>query len=266
MDKTLPAIGFIGCGALSTALITGFCERAADTPYPIIVSNRTPKAAEALAERFPDRVTAAASFQECVDKSDWVVIAVLPEAGESVVRSLTFRPEHKIVNVMFDKTAATVASWMNVPPAKIVYLLPGTFNAFCHGPMILCPPDGEAAEIFGQIGEITPLRDPSETAVYAAVTACFAPLFAVMDEIISWMVGEQGAAPEQAVQYVTGVFTAIAAESMRKDRNGIHTMATVSTPGGINMQALAHLRETGAFSEWRSMLTEILVRTSEDVK
>lgn len=76
--RTLPTIGFIGIGDIASALITGFCERAADVPYPFVVSPRNAQKATRLAEKYPDRVTVAASMQEVVDRSDWVVISVLP--------------------------------------------------------------------------------------------------------------------------------------------------------------------------------------------
>ena len=93
-EHKLPTIGFLGAGAIVTAMVTGFCDRASDTPYPLIVSDMKEEACKKLEDRFPGRVTAAKSLQECVDKSDWVIIAVWPEAGEQVVRSLTFRPDH----------------------------------------------------------------------------------------------------------------------------------------------------------------------------
>lgn len=55
----LPVIGFLGAGAIVNAMVTGFCERAAGTPYPIIVSDMRPEACKALHDRYPDRVKAA---------------------------------------------------------------------------------------------------------------------------------------------------------------------------------------------------------------
>ena len=78
MENKLPTIGFLGSGAITTALVTGLCERAADAPYPLVVSDAKAEACEKLRARFPGRVTAAATLQECVDQSDWIVIAVWP--------------------------------------------------------------------------------------------------------------------------------------------------------------------------------------------
>lgn len=77
----LPTIGFLGAGAIVNATVTGFCQRAGDVPYPLVVSDMRLEACEALRRKFPGRVSAAASLQECVDRSDWVVIAVWPRRG-----------------------------------------------------------------------------------------------------------------------------------------------------------------------------------------
>ena len=37
MVNQLPTIGFLGAGAIVTAMVTGFCERGQDTPYPLTV-------------------------------------------------------------------------------------------------------------------------------------------------------------------------------------------------------------------------------------
>ena len=62
MEHKLPTLGFIGTGTLTTALVTGFCARAADAPYPIVLSPRSRKNAERLKAAYPGRVTVAESM------------------------------------------------------------------------------------------------------------------------------------------------------------------------------------------------------------
>lgn len=264
MSNKLPTIGFLGAGAIVTAMVTGLCERAADTPYPIIVSDMKPEACEKLHSRFPDRVTAASSLQECVDKSDWVVIAVWPQAGEQVVRSLKFRPEHKVINVMFDKSIEEIKTWMNTEVDTMLHMIPGTFLNFYPGPIVQCPPTPEAADIFGRIGKIVNVQSRYQAAVFGSVTALFAPIYAVMDSVIDWAM-EQGVPQEAATTYVTNMFAAVCQESCGKDKAGVHYMATVSTPGGINMQALELLGKAGVFNTFKEILDPIMVRTAGDI-
>lgn len=264
MTNKLPTIGFLGSGAITTAMVTGFCERASDTPYPLIVSDMKDEACEMLAQKFPGRVDAAKSLQECVDKADWIVIAVWPQAGEQVIRSLTFRPGHKIINVMFDKTVEEIKTWMNCEVETMLHMIPGTFLSFYPGPIVQCPPAPEAAEIFGKIGTVVNVESRYQAAVFGAVTGCFAPIFAVMDQLIDWAVSES--VPEAAAtQYVTNMFAAVCQEACGKDREGVHYMATVSTPGGINMQALELIGNAGGFQAWVDAMKPILTRTAVNI-
>lgn len=260
----LPTIGFLGAGAIVNAMVTEFCQRAGDVPYPLVVSDMRLEACEALRRKFPGRVSAAASLQECVDRSDWVVIAVWPQAGEEVVRSLRFRPEQKVINVMFDKTVEEIRTWMNTEVKTMLHMIPGTYLAFYPGPIVQCPAAPEAAEIFGHIGRIVNVESRYQAAVFGSVTGLFAPIFAVMDRVVDWAAA-QGVPVDAAVSYVTGMFAAVCTEACGKDREGVHTMATVSTPGGINMQALELLEKAGAFQAWQETLNPIMARTAAGI-
>ena len=232
MKQNLPVLGFLGSGAITAAMVTGFCRRASDAPYPIVVSDRREAPRRRLAEAFPGRVAAAGSFQECVDRSEWVIIAVLPEAGKEVVESLAFRPDHKVINVMFNKTVEEISTWMDCRVDTMLHMIPGTFLAFYPGPIVQCPPTPAAAEIFGHIGKIVSVESRYQAAVFSAITGCFAPMFAVLDRLIDWAASQE--VPEDAAtEYIANMFAAVTQEACGKDRAEIHTMATVSTPGGI---------------------------------
>ncbi len=55
MENKLPTIGFLGSGAITTAMVTGLCERAAGAPYPLVVSDTKAEACEKLRAKFPGR-------------------------------------------------------------------------------------------------------------------------------------------------------------------------------------------------------------------
>ena len=217
-----------------------------------------PEACEALRNQYPERVSVASSLQECVNQSDWVIIAVWPQAGEEVIRSLQFRPDHKIINVMFDKTVEEIRSWMNTDVSIMLHMIPGTYLSFYPGPIVQCPAIPEAAEIFGHIGRIVNVDSRYQAAVFGSVTGLFAPIFAVMDHVIDWVIA-QGVPADAATTYVTNMFAAVCQEACGMDKEGVHHMATVSTPGGINMQALELLDAAGAFTAWQQTLDPIMV-------
>ena len=263
MKNSLPTLGFIGAGTLTTALVTGFCARAAETPYPIVLSPRSRKNSERLRAAYPGRVTVAESMQEVADRSDWVMLAVLPGAGEEVCRSLRFRPDHKVINFMSDKTLPQIREWIG-DTAVLCHMVPLTFNAFCDGPIVLSPPNGEAAEIFGHIGKVVQLEERYHAAVLAAVTGCVAPFFTLMDTLSQWS-ASQGVPRELAAQYVTSFFGAVCQEAAGLDAEGLHRMAATATPGGINYMVKDLLAQREGFDMWAQAMEPAIQRLAANI-
>lgn len=153
---------------------------------------------------------------------------------------------------------------MNCQVDTMLHMIPGTFLSFHSGPIVQCPPTPEAAEIFGHIGKIINVDSRYHAAVFGAITGCFAPMFAIMDHLIDWAVSE-GVPTETASEYIANLFAAVCQEACGKDRKGIHTMATVSTPGGINLQALDLIGNAGGFQTWVDAMKPILERTTGSI-
>lgn len=263
MKNSLPTLGFIGTGTLTSALVTGFCERAGETPYPIVLSPRSREKADRLKAAYPDRVEVARSMQEVVDRSDWVMLAVLPGAGEEVCRSLRFRPEQKVVNFMSDKALPQIRAWIG-ETAVLVHMVPLTFNAFCDGPIVLSPPQPEAAEIFGHIGRVLQLEERYHAAVLAAVTGCVAPFFTLMDTLSQWSAA-QGVPEDLAARYAAQFFGAVCQEAAELDAAGLHRMASTATPGGINYLVKDFLTQREGFQMWAQAMEPALERLTASI-
>ena len=256
--KKLPTLGFIGTGAITKALVTGLCSRAADVPYPIVISPRNAKNAAQLKADYPDQITIAENNQAIVDTADWVILAVHPNIGEDVCRSLRFRPDHKVINLMFDKSIGQIRDFIGEVDT-ILFMIPLTFNAFTDGPIVLYPANDEAAAIFGHIGRIIFADDPDQALVYDTFSGCVTSLFAVMDSLIHWS-ESKGLSSDDAATYITRFFNAVSLEASGLDRSGIHTMATVSLENGINMQALNQIGHLGGFEAWQGAMENIYIR------
>lgn len=258
--NTTPTLGFIGTGMIAGATIAAFCERGR-RKYPINVANRTPEKARALAEKFPEYVTAKDSFQDCVDDSDVVVLTVLPGAGEEVIKSLTFRPEQTIVSFISTMAKEEIEPLLNCRVREIVHMIPGTFVSVTEGPVIAYPDDSTVTEIFSSIGKIVALNDREKERALMSVTGMFAPVFSVMDTMINWCI-DKGIEKEKAAEYVSNLVRALADEAVMTDADGVHTLATVNTPGGINMQAVEEIGNKGGFNSFYEALDSILNRLS----
>lgn len=263
MENRLPTLGFIGTGTLTAALVTGFCRRAPQVPYPIVLSPRNREKAARLKAEFPDRVEVAETMQEVVDRSDWVMLAVLPGAGEEVCRSLRFRPEQKVINFMSDKALPQIRAWIG-ETAALSHMVPLTFNAFCDGPIVLSPPNPEAAEIFGHIGTVIQLEERYHAAVLAAVTGCVAPFFTLMDTLSRWSAA-QGVPEDLAARYVAGFFGAVCQEASHLDAAGLSRMADTATPGGINYMVKDFVARREGFQLWAEAMGPALERLTANI-
>lgn len=256
--KSAPTLGFIGTGMMTSAAVTGFCERS-KINYPIIIANRTIEKANALQKKYPDKIVVADSFQECVDKSDWVIIAVLPNSAKEVLSSLKFKKTHKIISFIFSMGKEEIEPLLNCKVEAIVHMVPGTFVSVTSGPIVQRPPHPEAEEIFSNIGTPVAVEAKSDEEVLISLTSTFAPIFSIQDTYIAWC-KEQGLNENAAVSYITSLFKALSEETLEMDAAGIHQLATVNTPGGINMQAVDKITNENGFKAFKLALDDILLR------
>lgn len=251
-------IGFIGTGMIATAMVEGFCGRV-KTQNKILLSNRSIEKAKALAKRFPKNTAVEKDFQACVDKSDIVVIAVLPSAAPEVIKSLEFKPNQRIVTLVFTMAKEEVEPLLNCKVESVVHMLPGTFVSSVNGPIITYPADSVIEKVFGEIGTIVSVEDREKEKCLASLTGMFAPIFSVADTLVEWS-REKGVPEEVAFAYTTSLFKALAYEAGEEDAGHLHTLATVNTPGGVNMQSVEHIKNAGGFKAFSDALDGVLKR------
>lgn len=99
-SQEIASIGFIGCGTIASAIVTGICSTSTSTAK-IRVSRRTESKSSLLQVTFPDQVTVHDDNQEIVDQSDVVFLCVLPQRAAGILQSLTFDPsKHRLVSLV----------------------------------------------------------------------------------------------------------------------------------------------------------------------
>lgn len=122
--------GFIGTGGITTAIVTGLCT-SDYPPQTIQVSPRNQENANRLAKQF-EAVQVADLNQEVLDRSDIVVLAILPQHKEAVLAPLSFRNDHTVIHLLartpIDVVLPLVSpavekrkTWF--PPGRRVFLL-----------------------------------------------------------------------------------------------------------------------------------------------
>jgi pyrroline-5-carboxylate reductase len=260
--NTLPTLGFLGTGTITTALVTAFCKDES-RPYPIVVSPLYEKNAAYLKAKFPDRVSVAQSLQEVADRSQWVVIAVLPNAGEEVCTNVKFRREHKVINLMSDKLLPQIREWIGETEI-LVHMVPMSFVADQRGPIVLYPGVAEVIDLISPIGEVIAVPERYHAAVFAGISAFAASFFTLEDGIIAWA-SSLGVPEELAKVYTAAFFKALAGQGYMANRARLHELAEEMTPGGVNDMVKNYIQERGGFKQWIDSMTGVMERLAKDI-
>ena len=114
-------LGFIGTGALSSAIVTGLKSLPGETT-PVVLSPRNEEIAAGLAARFPD-VRVAADNQAVLDDCDTVMLAVRPQIAREVLPLLRFRPDHHVVSLIATFSCNEIAAMVG-PVKRVTKALP----------------------------------------------------------------------------------------------------------------------------------------------
>ena len=156
-------LGFIGTGALTSAIVTGL-KSVPDNDAALILSPRNEEISAGLAERFPG-VQVAADNQAVVDGCDTVVLAVRPQVAHEVISALRFRPGQHVVSLIATLSREEIAA-LTAPAERVIKALPMPMVADRRGATIIHPPDPAVAALFGmRFGETSALT----SIVYALV-------------------------------------------------------------------------------------------------
>ena len=249
-------LGFIGCGTITAAIITGL--NSAGHGAAIAVSPRNAQVAAGLARRFAN-VSVAATNQAVVDASDVAVLAVRPQILAEVLAELRFRPDHQVISLV----AATSHDYLRArtaPAAAVTRAVPMPMVARRQGPTAIYPASPVARTLFDALGSAIELSDEKRFDAFTAATALMATYFRFVDTAASWMSG-QGVAPDQADRYVRQLFWGVAGTAMATPERSLGELADEhQTRGGINEQVRTHLEAKGVFAELAAALDGVRVR------
>ena len=250
-------LGFIGTGTITTAMVTGLCT-AAETPEHILVSPRNAERAAGLAEAFT-QVAVAKDNQEVIDGSDWVFLAVLPKMAQEVLSPLRFRSGQRIVSLIATLSAAELADLV-APASAIVRVVPLPPVARHLGPIAICPPDPEVAELLDRIGSAVEVEDERQLYALWSVTALMAPYFALLAKTTDWLAA-QGVEAAAGSRYAGAMFHGLSLFGAEAGAEGFDPLTEEhQTPGGLNEQALRELAAAGWYDAVGAVLDNILAR------
>lgn len=252
-------LGFIGTGAIASALVRGFCSSPEFSGSVILSVHKHREKAEELQALFPGRISVRESNQEVADASDVVFICVLPHQHGEVVRALRFRADQRVMHITGGAKLAD--SLVLYAPAKsAARAIPLPFAARRIGPLLFYGGDETLAELMSLIGTLVRVRSERELEILGPITGMMVPYYALLAESVRWCT-DKGLDFRTALDY-SSLMNEVLSSFMRADcGEDVESFLTEnSTPGGVNELGLKLLRGRGFYGEWRDVLDAVYER------
>jgi pyrroline-5-carboxylate reductase len=247
--------GFIGVGAIASAIVTGICEGNGDAPE-ILLSPRNHGAATHLAELYPT-VTVAESNQAVIDNADATIICLRPAVGRAELGALKFSDEMVVISAMAGVPLSEIRSLAH-PANTVARIIPLPRIAVRGSVTAICPPNDIARKLFDTLGGSVEVADESAFDAFSAATATIAAHFDYLNTIARWL-ASRGVPADSAAKYVSSIFAGLG-EALKMGEDIEALVKEHATSGGINELFLKTLTERGLGDDVTSGLDLVFAR------
>lgn len=254
--EVVTTYGVLGVGSIAASIVVGLCDEAPDPPA-VWLSPRNAERAADLAHRFPT-VRVSASNQDVIDSSDVVLLCLLPDQADDVLRSLEFRDGQSVVSAMAGVSVGHLETLVS-PATDIARSVPVPAVAARGSTTPVHPATLAAVELYDLLGGTMPIADEMTYESLSVASATVAAHFDYLHAVAGWL-EDRGVPPAHARRYVADHFAALAPELARSDIDFAALAATHSTKGGLNEQFARHMQAAGTPEAVRNGLDALLAR------
>lgn len=253
-------IGIIGVGHLAGFLVAG--AKKANPDIDFILSPRNAETSSELATKY--NLEVASCNQDVVDRSQLVIVSVLPKLACDVLRDLEFRKSQTVLSVMAGVRCDDLKGYV-APAAVATAMLPGLANAIGIGPSILYPENQGCREFLETLGPVHGFADWSSYEVASVFGGFSGATFSFFEQIMQWFISK-GIAPETARNLVAQTVRGNAQAILESEDPMAQILDGIATKGGISELAISTLSSRGADKAWGHALDEVFKRITSAEK
>ena len=252
-------LGFIGTGKISSSIIFGIFKSKLKVKK-IYISSRNANIAKKLAKRFKS-VKILKYNQEIIDKSSVIFLGVTPNVGLNILPKLNFSRDKKIISLI---------STINLKKLKKITKIKNVVRAtplppieIKKGPIIICPPNKFAKNIFKKLGKVLEIRNEKLSYKFWSTASLMATYYEILNTSSKWLI-KKGINRRFADTYVAELFLALSQDAFNKSSQGYKNLVSDSqTPKGLNMQVLNELKKGKFFTKFTKALENVNKRVSK---
>ena len=251
-------LGFIGTGKISSSIIYGIFNSKLKVKR-IYISSRNRNIAKKLTKKFR-QVKILEDNQEIINKSSTIILGVTPNVGNKILSKLIFSKNKKIISLIstinLDKLKKITK---NKNIVRVTPLPPIEIN---KGPIIICPPNKNAKNLFRHLGTVVEIRNERLSYNFWSTASIMAAFYEILNVSSSWLI-KKGIKKNIANNYIAELFLSLSQDAVNKQSQGFRKLVKDSqTPKGLNMQVLKELQKNKFYLKFFKALENVNKRVS----
>ena len=251
-------IGFIGTGKISSSIIFGIFKSKLKVKR-IYISSRNRNIAKKLANKYR-KIKVLNSNQEIIDKSSTIILGITPNVGNKILSKLNFTKNKKIISLI--STINTAKLKKLTKNKNIVRATPLPPIEIKKGPIIICPPNKFAKDLFKHLGEVIEIKSEKLSYKFWATASIMAAYYEILNVSSSWLI-KKGINKTIANNYIAELFLSLSQDAVNKKSQGFKKLVADSqTPKGLNMQVLNELKRSKFYSKFIKAMDNVNKRVS----
>ena len=242
------SLGFIGCGAMGTAIISGIASNKTVSPETIWVYDLEKERIEYLKREFS--VKEASDYADICQNSNYIFLAVKPADLHSLLNEIKsyLNSGHLLISVIAGKTTGFIESALE-GQAKVIRLMPNTPCLIGEGVVAISPGSKATAEQLQQVESLVStlgITIQTEEKKLDAITAVsgsgpgYAYLF--MEAMVDGGVNA-GLDRNTAEKLVAQTFLGAARMAQSTGKSFGELKNSVTSPGGTTIAAIKHMEK-----------------------
>ena len=246
-------IGFLGTGHITSSIIEGIFKSKLKIKK-IYISPRNKLIAKKLSKRFK-KVTISKNNQQLINSSQLVFLAITPQVGSKILRTLHFKHNKKIVSLISTMRLNKLKA--DTKNKNIVRAIPLPFIGMKKGPIVIFPPDKKIKNFFNQLGKVIELRNENISKSFWATSSFMASFYNILYSTSNWLTSK-GIKRKEAENYTRELFSALSEDALNKNKISLKQLVVESqTPGGTNAYVLNKLKKKKFYKLQQKVLNSI---------
>lgn len=263
-EESALKVGFIGCGTIASAIITGLLTQTEIDISSIYISRRSEAKSSALAEKFGDRIVICDDNQVIVDSCGTLFVCVLPEIEAEILSALKIAKDKTLISLVSTSKLKDLIDRSGLPAEQVYKMICLPAVAKLEGTPLLVPPN--TSDLYRLVatlggGKCINCKDESIMEAMMVTTAMMGPMYGLMRRNRDFLV-DQGVEAGDASYVVGRQYFAMVKDASAECDNPerFDDLIEEQTPGGLNEQTLKNLDGEGFLDSYERAMNAILAR------